>query len=249
MWRGNAPSRSRLGLADISHLPKDLLYCPGMSELLNICSALGLSGAAGLNAYIPLLTLGIMQRVGMAQLAAPYDALGQWWCLGLLAVLLIIEIIVDKVPGADHLNDILHTAIRPAAGALVFAAQAGHVSWIHPGVWLAAGLVMSGGVHAGKALSRPVVNLGTAGLGAPVVSIIEDFVSATLSIVAVLAPLAAVVLLFVFGWILVKLFRRFFGGWRKEKRIYRVRAVPVEAATQCQRDEPAAQASQWGGGV
>jgi hypothetical protein len=220
-----------------------------MTELLNICSAFGLSGAAGLNAYIPLLTLAIMHRMGLAHLAAPYDALGQPWCIALLVVLLIVEIVVDKIPGADHVNDVIHTAIRPAAGALIFAAEGAQTSWVHPGVWIALGLLMGGGVHAGKALSRPVVNMGTAGLGAPVVSVIEDLVSTILSIVAILAPVVALVLLFVFGWLLVKLFRRFFGGWRKENRVYRVRAVPVEPVPAAQLGPPDGVSGQWGGGL
>jgi hypothetical protein len=199
-----------------------------MDALLNICSAFGLSGAAGLNAYIPLLTIAIMQNRHVINLAKPYDVMGEWWVIAILVVLLVVEIVADKIPGVDHVNDIIHTAVRPTAGALIFASQMGHVTWVHPGVWVVIGILMSGSVHTGKAVSRPVVNMGTAGIGAPVVSVIEDLVSTTLSIVAILAPIVGVLLLFLFGWILYKLFRKFFGGWSKEKRVYQVRAYPVQ---------------------
>ncbi|HEY4330391.1 MAG TPA: DUF4126 domain-containing protein [Phycisphaerae bacterium] len=221
----------------------------------SICSAFGLSGAAGLNAYIPLLTIAIMQRSHVIQLAKPYDIMGEWWVIGILAVLLVIEIVVDKVPGADHVNDIIQTAIRPSAGALIFASQMGHVSWVHPGVWLVIGIIMSGGVHVGKAVSRPVINVGTAGLGAPVASVVEDLISSTLSVVAIFVPVLAVILMIIFGWLLVKLFRKFFGGWRKDKRVYQVRAVPVKTkatvdvqATARQITAEPAQRN-WSGGV
>jgi hypothetical protein len=218
-----------------------------MQELMNLCSAFGLSGAAGLNAYIPLLTVGIMQNRGWLHLASPYDVLGSGWCIGLLIVLLIVEIVVDKVPGADHINDIIHTAIRPAAGAIVFASQAGIIHGVHPAVWITIGLLMSGGVHAAKALARPVVNVTTAGFGAPIVSLVEDLVSTVLAIVSVLAPILAVVLLGFFGWVLYKIFKRFFG---KGARGGRGIALPVKAVAM---DAPAEQAvgagSRFEGGI
>ena len=196
----------------------------------SICSAFGLSGAAGLNAYIPLLTIAIMQNRHVITLAKPYDVMGEWWVIALLVVLLIVEIVADKIPGVDHVNDMIHTAIRPTAGALIFASQMGQVTWVHPSVWIVLGLIMAGGIHTGKSVSRPIVNVGTAGLGAPVVSVIEDLISVTLSIVAILLPILAVILLVLFGWIVIKLFRKFFGGWRKSRRVYRVRAVPIDPA-------------------
>ena len=39
-----------------------------------------------------------------------------------LTVLLIVEILVDKVPAADTANDIIQTFVRPTAGAILFAA-------------------------------------------------------------------------------------------------------------------------------
>ena len=194
-----------------------------MQVLMNLCSALGLSSAAGLNAYIPLLTLGVMANRGIVRLESPYDVLAAPWCIGLLAVLLIVEIVVDKVPGLDHVNDLIHTAIRPAAGAVLFASQTGIIHGVPAWVWLGAGLLFGGSVHTAKALTRPIVNVTTVGVGAPVMSVIEDLVGTTLSIVSLLAPVLAVVLLGVFGWLLYKMYRRLFvrpprdsgcGRWR-----------------------------------
>jgi hypothetical protein len=194
-----------------------------MNELLKLCSAFGLSSAAGLNAYIPLLTLGILQNRGMVSLSAPYDTLGSPWCLALLAFLLVVELIVDKIPGADHVNDAIMTLGRPVAGAILFASQAGVLHGVHPAIWIVLGLLMSGGVHGAKALARPAVNVTTAGVGAPVASAVENLLSLVMTIVAVLAPLLVIVLLGVFGWIVWKIFRHFFG----RDRAIRVLAIPV----------------------
>ena len=91
----------------------------------SVLSGFGLAGAAGLNAYIPLLLLGIAGRLGYADLNAPYDLLGSNLGLGVLVVLLVIEVLADKFPGVDHVNDVINTAIRPAAGAALFLSSNG----------------------------------------------------------------------------------------------------------------------------
>lgn len=207
-----------------------------MNLLLNLSSGLGLSGAAGLNAYIPMLLLSIMTNRGVIHLTHPYDVLGQWWCVAILAVLCLLELIVDKVPGIDHINDVIQTLVRPTAGAILFASQMRIVTHMHPAVWMILGLLMGGGVHAVKTVARPVVNLSTLGVGGPVVSVVEDFVSVVISLLAILAPIFCIAAMLVFGWILWKMFKRF-KQWR---RPLRVEAVPVRAQSLTHVGDPAA---------
>lgn len=157
--------------------------------LAGILSAFGLSGAAGLNAYIPLLLVAVLGRLGVVHLGEPWTILTQTWAIVLISVLLVVELVVDKVPGADHVNDVIQTFVRPAAGAILFAANAGVITDAHPAIPLVLGLVVAFSVHATKAAARPVVNASTLGVGAPVVSVIEDFISIVTSVVAIFAPL------------------------------------------------------------
>src|SRR5258708_40174074 len=69
--------------------------------------------------------------------------------LTIVAVLYIIEFVADKVPAVDHVWDVIHTLIRPAAGA---------------GVALAAG--SEAGVPHGAVIMAAVI-AGTAALGPP----------------------------------------------------------------------------------
>lgn len=176
-----------------------------MGELLTgisgIASAFGLATSAGLNAYIPLLVVAVVGRMSILadwdilRLREPWDALTSWWIIGLLAVLLLIEITVDKIPAADTVNDIIHTVIRPAAGAFLFAANANVITDIHPVLALACGLFLAGGVHAVKATARPAITATTAGIGNPVVSTIEDLLATVVSLISVLIPILAAALL------------------------------------------------------
>ncbi|MBN2045095.1 MAG: DUF4126 domain-containing protein [Anaerolineales bacterium] len=176
-----------------------------------IFSAFGLSASAGLNAYIPLLIVSLMAKfTNLITLDEPWSAMTSWWIIGLLVILSVIEFFADKIPAVNHINDIIQTAVRPAAGAIVFAASAEAITEIHPVLSLAAGLLIAGGVHAAKAGAlRPAVTATTGGAGTPFVSILEDVVSTILSIIAVLVPVVLGVLIVMFGaWVIWYFWRR-----------------------------------------
>lgn len=177
-----------------------------MTEVL---SAFGLSAATGLNAYLPLLIVGLLSRfTGWVTLKAPWNTLENTWVLAVLAVLLIIETAVDKIPAVDSINDAIQTFIRPAAGAILFAAGGNAISEMSPAVAMICGLLVAGGVHAAKATARPLVTASTAGAGNPVISAAEDVVSGVSAFVAIVFPVLAaiffVVLLGLFAWWLVR---------------------------------------------
>jgi len=182
-----------------------------MENLLTIFSAFGLSASAGLNAYIPLLVVALMAKfTNWIHLEAPWDALTSWWIIGLLAILLIIEFFVDKIPVIDHVNDAIQTVIRPAAGAVVFAANTNVITNINPIVALALGLIMAGSVHATKSVVvRPVVGVASAGTAQVPVSIAEDATSTAVSIASIIAPLVVFLLLVAFAsWLVYYFFLR-----------------------------------------
>ncbi len=176
-----------------------------------IFSAFGLSASAGLNAYIPLLVVALLGRfTDWIELKTPWDALESWWIIGLLVALSTIEFVADKVPAVNHINDILQTFVRPAAGAVVFAASADVITDIHPVLSVAAGLIVAGGVHAVKSLAvRPAVTATTGGTGNIPVSILEDIISTLLSIVSIVIPiLLGAVIVVATAWIVFRMLRR-----------------------------------------
>jgi hypothetical protein len=172
--------------------------------MLGLFAAFGLAAATGLNAYLPLLIVGLLARyTGLIALKAPWSALTHPVVLILLAVFLAIEFTVDKIPAVDSVNDVIQTLFRPAAGAILFAASGNVISDISPVLAMVCGLFIAGSVHAAKAAARPAVTAGTLGTGNPIVSLAEDAVSGTTTVVAIVAPalLAALALLVLF-WFL-----------------------------------------------
>lgn len=178
-----------------------------MFELL---TGMGLAMPAGLNAYIPLLAIALADRyTGLIQLAAPYDAVASPWAIAVIGVLLGIEIIADKIPIVDHINDLIQSFIRPAAGAVLVMASTDAVSSINPVLAMILGLVVAGGVHTAKSTFRPVVTATTGGVGNPVVSATEDGAAICLSVIALVAPvLIAIVILLAASFALMVLRRR-----------------------------------------
>lgn len=171
-----------------------------MALLTGILAAFGLSASAGLNAYIPLLVIGLLARyTDLIELQPPWDALSSWWILGLLIVLSMVEFFADKIPAVNHVNDLIQTFVRPTAGAIVFAASTRVITGIHPVLAMAAGLLTAGAVHAVKSIAvRPAVTATTAGAGNVPVSILEDVVATFLSVMAVVLPiLAAAIVIFI----------------------------------------------------
>lgn len=181
-----------------------------MTLFAQILTGLGLAGAAGLNAYIPLLGVGLLARFGVITLAAPFDLLANTTVLVIVGVLLVLEVVVDKVPALDHANDLVMTFVRPATGALLFAAGSGAIAEVPAPLLLGAGLLTAFGVHATKAAARPVVNVGTAGLGAPVVSAMEDVLSVVVTALAIVAPLVVLLLAVLAAWAAVRVWRLVF---------------------------------------
>ena len=170
----------------------------------NIATSLGLSVSAGLNAYLPLLVVALTARFfpNLISLNEPWNILTSWWVIGVLVVLLLIEMTVDKIPAVDSINDVIQTFVRPVAGSILFAASSNVIADIHPVLAMICGLILAGGVHAAKATVRPVVTGTTGGTLNPAVSLAEDIVSLATSLLAILVPILILLLLvlaFLFG--------------------------------------------------
>jgi hypothetical protein len=174
-----------------------------------ILTGMGLAAPAGLNAYIPLLALALADRAtNRVTLTAPYDILSSNLGIAILVVLLTVEVAVDKVPGIDHVNDIIQSFVRPAAGAIAAVAATGGVVTINPAIMVLVGVVLAGSVNAVKVTTRPVVTIGTLGIFNPIVSLAEDALSILASIVAIFFPFLVILVLALFAVSSILLLRR-----------------------------------------
>ena len=181
-----------------------------MDLFLGIFTAFGLSASAGLNAYIPLLVIALLGRfTDLIQLSSPWDTLENWWVIGVLVILSLIEFLADKIPAINHINDLIQTFVRPIAGAITFAASANVITDVNPVFSMVLGILVAGSVHAVKAVAvRPAVTAATGGAANIPVSIAEDMLSTLLSLISTLIPILIAVFMLILSiflfWLVVR---------------------------------------------
>src|SRR6185295_19179581 len=181
---------------------------------MELLTGFGLATAAGLNAYIPRLALGLLSRfTDLVTLPAGWTWLENGWVMAIVAVLLVIETVADKIPALDSVNDAVQTFVRPTAGGIVFgsgtAAQTNAVAdpgaFAQSGQWIpiVVGVVVALVVSLTKSAVRPAANVATVGVAAPVLSTVEDVASVGLVFLAILIPVLVLVALVALVWAVV----------------------------------------------
>jgi hypothetical protein len=150
-------------------------------------------------------------------LGPEFDVLASWPVLIVAGVLLVVEIVADKIPAVDHVWDAVHTFIRTPGAMVVVAVmmQGQDVTWQVIAVLVAGSVAFV--AHAGKATARAASTKVTAATANAVVSAVEDVLVAAGAVLAAFYPvvlgalvLVALLLGAIFG---PKLFRAFRISW------------------------------------
>jgi hypothetical protein len=178
--------------------------------ITSLLTSAGLGIGAGINAYATLLVFGLLARW---QPTIFHDELAHFFSatpvLIVVGLLYCVEFIADKVPAVDHVWDMIHTFIRPAAGAVVsWAAVSERIP--HGAVIIASILAGSValGAHATKATIRGASTVSTAGFANPILSLFEDVFAFATAIIAVLLPWLVIAVIAAVTLFFVTLYRR-----------------------------------------
>lgn len=170
---------------------------------------LALAASAGLRAFLPPLAVSLLAWGGYLTLAPGFEWLARPEVALVFGVAAVLEIVGDKYPGVDHFLDAAGLVIRPLAGALVASSL---ITGMDPLLSLCLGLVIgaaaAGAVSLAKAKLRLLSSGVTAGLGNPVLSFVEDGVSLTGTLLGVVLPaLAGLLVLGGLAWLMTLLCR------------------------------------------
>jgi hypothetical protein len=189
-----------------------------LQYVLPVLLGLGLSASTGLNTFLPLLLLGAAARFQVAgiTLGDKFEWLTSDAALIALIAACVIELVADKIPAVDHLLDSAGTFVRPLAGAL---ASASVLTGVDPVVAAVVGIIVGAptslGMHTLKAGTRIASSATTFGCANPLLSIVEDILSFSLSVVAIFAPIFVPIALALLVWAL----------WRVMVKIRQTRAT------------------------
>ncbi len=185
-----------------------------MDYLLPILTGICLSACTGFRAFLPPFLIGLVQRFlpvpWMAPMFPGLSFLAQTPVLVALGVATAVEFAGDKIPWVDHLLDLLSLPVKAAFTAVLTfrLIPAGEYAWF----FLVVALVLNEGTtvtaHTGKAGLRAASTATTGGAANPVIGLLEDIAVAIGTVLALVLPVLALVLL---GWLLYRSVRFLFG--------------------------------------
>ena len=145
-----------------------------MDVLSNLGVMLGGSWASGVNLYLTIAGLGIMDKLGILNLPGNLDAISHPLVIAAAILMYAVEFFADKIPLVDSAWDSVHTFIRPIGGAaLSYMAMAdiGPVAQI-PAALLSGTVAMDS--HLTKATTRVAINTSPEPVTNSIASISED---------------------------------------------------------------------------
>jgi hypothetical protein len=189
--------------------------------LLSVALGIGLAAAVGFRVFLPLLITSIAAYTGHLPVSESFAWLGSLPAVIMLGVAAAAEILAYYIPGVDNLLDAVATPAAMVAGAAVAAAV---MTDLPPIVKWTTAIIAGGGAasltQGATALLRAKSTATTGGVGNSVVATGELGGAVAVSLLALFAPVIALVIVVVFCWIVVKLMRRLFA--RKHKDVQSV---------------------------
>tara|TARA_B100000925_G_C22010228_1_gene475907 strand:- start:3618 stop:4220 length:603 start_codon:yes stop_codon:yes gene_type:complete len=177
---------------------------------------LGLAAASGFRVFIPPFLYGLFLRLDMVPISIPMTGISEWMAsdigLIILGVAMIVEILGYYVPWIDNLLDTIASPAAIIAGVMMMSST---LSDTHPALQWGASIIAGGGVSGtvqiGTVATRAVSTATTGGLANPIVSTIEAGACIVCTILAILLPLIALLLVIILvGYSGKQVNRRFF---------------------------------------
>jgi len=175
--------------------------------LLTLCLGLGLSAACGFRVFIPPFAMSLAAMNEVLPLADHWQWLGSPTAVITLGAATFVEVLAYFIPWVSNALDSVELVAAPIAGTLVTASSLSMLGDVSPvAVWATAAIAGGGTaeiVEGATAVTRLAAASTTGGLANPVLGLIELLSSAVLSILAILAPIFALILvigLLVYCW-------------------------------------------------
>src|SRR5262245_18051955 len=171
----------------------------------------GLAAATGFRIFLPMLIVSIAAYTGHLSLDQSFAWLATPTALATLGVATLLEILAYYIPAIDNLLDTLTTPAAVVAGTVLSAAV---MTDLPPIVKWGAAIIAGGGAagltQAGTPMLRAKSTVLTGGVGHFVSSTAELGGALLVSLLALIAPLAALGLVLVFLWLAMRLIRKLF---------------------------------------
>lgn len=180
-----------------------------MQELLGVFIGLGLSATCGFRVFVPLLGMSIAHHAGHLTLAPGFQWIGSWPALATFGIAMVIEIIGYYIPWVDNMLDTIATPAAVVAGTIATASVVLDVSpFLRWSLAIIAGGGIAGLIQTSSVAARGASTASTAGLGNPIVSTTELAASILGTLVSLIIPIVAFVLVVVLFSLVMRSYAR-----------------------------------------
>ncbi len=167
-----------------------------MDTFLSLLIGVGLSAACGFRVFVPLLIMSVAAKAGHLALVPSFQWMGSDAALIAFAVATALEIAAYYVPWVDNFMDTIATPIAIIAGTIATASMVGGMSpFLKWTLAVIAGGGAAGLVQGATVLTRGASSVSTAGFANPILATIEWVGSVLMSVLAILAPVVAIIFL------------------------------------------------------
>lgn len=160
--------------------------------VMQVAMGISLAACAGLRAFLPLLVISILHRLGKIQVDPSFEWIGSNPALIVFGIATLVEMFGDKFPVIDHALDSIGLIVKPIAGTIIFAAV---IVKMDPVLAVVLGIIAGGSIseiiHIKKATIRGGSSALTAGVANPFLSFIEDLSAVIGVAVSILVPILA----------------------------------------------------------
>jgi hypothetical protein len=184
------------------------------SVLTNVAMGIALSACAGFRVFVPMLAASIAAHFNIIDLPTDLEWLGGWPAIICFGTASIAEIGAYYIPFLDNILDTIATPLSIIAGTVLsfsifpITEQEPLLRW---GAALLAGGTAAGTIHLGTGLLRLFSSKTTAGTGNVVLATTENAAAISGSVLSFIIPvLAAILVVVLIVWILIKLGNRIF---------------------------------------
>ena len=165
-----------------------------MDIALALILGIGLSAAAGFRVFVPLLGMSIAAQAGHLELAAGFGWLSSPTVTIALGAATALEVGAYFIPWVDNALDTVATPAAVVAGTIMTASLLGDMSpLLRWGLAVIAGGGVAGTVQGATVVARGTSAVTTAGLGNPLVALVELAASGVTTVLALAAPLLALI--------------------------------------------------------
>lgn len=162
--------------------------------IMSACLGVGLAACCGFRVFVPLFVAALGHKLGFVGSLSAFEWLDSWVALVTLGVATFVELGAYYIPWLDNLLDALAAPAAIVAGTVLTTS---FLKIDSPVLNWGLGLILGGGpaglIQAGTSVLRLGSTATTGGLANPIVATTENAAAIGLSVLAVVLPLFAFV--------------------------------------------------------